>query len=136
MEPLVIYYSIFGNNEKFATKIAQDSNYDIVEFNPGTKLRVFQFFMRKKRLSKKAKNINIHKYSKLKIFGPIWAAKPAPAIIKLLENIGLKEKIVSCFFTYGQDYGTTENQVKDIIETNGGICAEISFRNIDKEKEI
>ena len=134
METIVIYYSILGHNEKLATQIAQDSNYDIVEFNPGTILRVFQFFMRKKHLGKKARKFDIQKYDKLIIYGPIWAAKPAPAIIKLLENIKLKEKNVSCVFTYTQDYGDTENLVKEIIDTYGGICTEINFRNIAKKK--
>ncbi len=135
MDTLVVYYSIFGNNEGIATNIAQVYNYDIMEFNPGTFFRVFQFFMRKKRLAKKAKQIDIKKCTNLIICGPIWAGKPAPAIIKLLENIGIKNKNISCNFTYTQDYGETETQIKDLITTNGGNPQEIIFWNIANKKD-
>jgi flavodoxin len=130
VDTLVIYYSIFGNNEGIATNIAQENNYDIIEFNPGTMLRVFQFFLRKKRLAKKAKQINTEKYSNLIICGPIWAGKPAPAMIKLLENIGIEKKNISCNFTYTQNYGETEVQVAELISKNGGTTKEIVFWNI------
>ena len=135
MDTLVVYYSIFGNNKGIATNIAQANNYDIVEFNPGTIFRVFQFFMRKKRLAKKAKQIDITNYNNLIICGPIWGAKPAPAIIKLLENVGIENKNISCNFTYGQDYGETESQITDLITINGGNCQEIIFWNIDNKTD-
>ena len=135
MDTLVVYYSIFGNNKGIATNIAQANNYDIVEFNPGTFFRVFQFFMRKKRLAKKAKQIDITNYNNLIICGPIWGAKPAPAIIKLLENIGIKDKNISCNFTYGQDYGETESQISDLITNNGGNSQEIIFWNISNKDD-
>jgi len=135
MDTLVVYYSIFGNNKGIATNIAQANNYDIIEFNPGTIFRVFQFFMRKKRLAKKAKQIDIENYNNLIISGPIWAAKPAPAIIKLLENIGIKDKNISCNFTYTQDYGETESQISDLITINGGNSQEIIFWNIANKSD-
>lgn len=130
METLVVYYSIFGHNKGIATRIAQTNNYDIMEFNPGTMLRVFQFFFRKKRLAKKAKHISTENYSNLIICGPIWAGKPAPAIIKLLENVGFENKNVICNFTYTQNYGETEAQVAELISKKGGISEEIVFWNI------
>jgi flavodoxin len=135
MDTLVVYYSLFGNNEGIATNIAQVNNYDIVEFNPGTMLRVFQFFVRKKRLAKKAKQLDIEKYNSLIVCGPIWGGKPAPAIIKLLENIGINNKNVSCNFTYTQDYGETETQIANLISNNGGISKEIVFWNIRNETD-
>lgn len=135
MDTLVVYYSIFGNNKGIATNIAQVNNYDIVEFNPGTVFRVFQFFVRKKRLAKKARKIDIKNYNNLIICGPIWAGKPAPAIIKLLENIGLQNKKIRCNFTYTQDYSETESQVTDLITKNGGIPDEIVFWNIKNESD-
>lgn len=134
MNPIIIYFSILGNNKRIATEIANKNNYDIIEFAPGTMFRVFQLFMRKIRLVKKAKELDIQKYENLIICGPIWANKPAPAFIKLLETLELKEKNVSCYFTYGQDYGDTENLVKEIIESKGGNSEEISFSNISKKE--
>lgn len=135
MDTLVVYYSIFGNNEGIATNIAQVNNYDIVEFNPGTMLRVFQFFVRKRRLAKKAKQIDIEKYNHLIVCGPIWGGKPAPAVIKLIENIGIRNKNVSCNFTYTQDYGETKTQIAELIAKNGGESQGIVFWNIRNEVE-
>jgi len=135
MNTLVIYYSLFGNNESIATNIAQTNNYDILEFDPGSIFRVFQFFVRKKRLAKKAKQINTEKYTDIIICGPIWAGKPAPAIIKLLENIDLKNKKVTCNFTYTQDYGETESQIEDLIVENQGNFQEIILWNISNETD-
>lgn len=135
MNTLIIYYSIFGNSKGIATNIAQVNNYDIVEFNPGTIFRVFQFFMRKKRLIKKAKKLEIRNYDSLIVCGPIWAGKPAPAIIKLLENIGIKNKNISCNFTYTQDYGETETQITELISENGGNPQDIIFWDITNKKD-
>jgi len=133
MNTLVIYYSLFGNNESIATNIAQTNNYDILEFDPGSIFRVFQFFVRKKRLAKKARQINTEKYNDIIICGPIWAGKPAPAIIKLLENIDLKNKKVTCNFTYTQDYGETESEIEDLIVKNQGNFQGIILWNIRNE---
>ncbi len=61
MSTIIIYFSILGNNKRIATEIANKNNYDIIEFAPGTIFRVFQLFMRKKRLVKKAKTLDIQK---------------------------------------------------------------------------
>jgi len=134
MDSIIIFYSLLGHNEEIATNFARESNFDIIEFSPGSKLRVFQFFVGKRRLSKKAREIDIQNYNKILIYGPIWAGKPAPAILKLLENINLKEKEVSCSFTYTQDYGNSENLVKETIKNSGGICIAINFQTISEEK--
>ena len=135
IDTLVVYYSLFGHNKGIATNIAQENNYDIIEFDPGSLLRVFQFLGGKKRLGKKAKEIDITSYENLIVCGPIWAGKPAPAVIKLLENIGIQNKNVSCNFTYTQDYGKTEAQIAELISKNGGKSEEIVFWNIRDEEE-
>ena len=123
-----------GNNKKIASEIANRNNYEIIEFAPGTMFRVFQLFMRKKRLVKKAKELDIQKYDNLIICGPIWANKPAPAIIKLLETLELNGKNVSCYFTYSRKYVNTEDLVKEIIESRGGNSKEIIFKDISKKE--
>ncbi|MFW9820878.1 MAG: flavodoxin family protein [Candidatus Thorarchaeota archaeon] len=135
MDTLVVYYSLFGHNMSIAMDIAQENNYDVVEFNPGSILRVFQFFGRNKRLGKKAKQIDFSNYENLIVCGPIWAGKPAPAVIKLLEHIGIQNKNVSCNFTYTQDYGKTEAQITELISKYGGTPEEIVFWNIRENEE-
>ena len=134
MSTIIIYFSMLGNNKRIASEIANKNNYEIIEFAPGTMFRVFQLFIRKKRLVKKAKELDIQKYDNLIICGPIWANKPAPAIIKLLETLELNGKNVSCYFTYGRKYVNTEDLVKEIIESRGGNSKEIIFNNISKKE--
>ena len=82
-----------------------------------------------------AQKIATEKYNNLIVCGPIWAGKPAPAVIKLLENLGIKNKNISCNFTYTQDYGETEAQIAELITRNGGISDEIVFWNIRSEEK-
>ena len=68
------------------------------------------------------------------ICGPIWARKPAPAIQKLLENLDLKGKTVSCNFTYTQDYRNTENSVRTRIQEKSGVVKEIIFHIVSESR--
>ena len=136
MDKIGIYFSILGNNRRIASEMAEKENYDFIEFAPGNILRVFQFFSGKKRLVKKAQKLNpqIENFNNIILHGPIWAAKPAPAIMKLIENLNLTGKSVSCHFTYTQDYGATEEMVKEVISSKGAQINEITFTNISKKK--
>ena len=135
MNNLTIYYSIFGNNKKIASEIANSDGSELIEFAPGSFFRVFSFFWGKKRLFKKASTIDTESYSQINICGPIWAGKPAPAVMKLLEALNLDGKMVTCHFTYTQDYTDTETIVKDMVKNNGGNLANIEFIKIKEEKE-
>ena len=136
MSKIVLYYSILGHNRSIAGEIAEKERCEIREFAPGNLLRVFQFFIGKKKLAKKAKQVNmeIQYHDELIICGPIWARKPAPAMQKLLENLDLKGKTVSCNFTYTQDYGDTEDRVRTMIQEKSGIVKEITFKMVSESK--
>jgi len=136
MPKIVLYYSLLGHNRSIAEEIAEKENCEVKEFAPGNLLRVFQFFMRKKKLAKKAKKINleIENHDDLIICGPIWGGKPAPAILKLLENLDLNGKNVSCTFTYTQDYGDTEDMIKNMIQEKSGNVKEITFKIVSESK--
>jgi hypothetical protein len=66
--------------------------------------------------------------------GPIWGGKPAPAVMKLLENLDFNQKSVSCHFTYTQNYGETEKLVNNLIINKGGMVNIIEFHKISKER--
>ena len=59
MSKVVLYYSLLGHNRAIAEEIAEKENCDIIEFAPGNLLRVFQFFSGKRKLTKKAKQVNM-----------------------------------------------------------------------------
>jgi len=137
MSKIVLYYSLLGHNRAIAEKIAEREKCEIKEFAPGNLLRVFQISIRKKKLAKKAIKLNteIEYHDDLIICGPIWARKPAPAMQKLLENLNLEGKNVSCNFTYTQDYGDTENIVRTLIQEKSGVVKEIIFHIVSESRE-
>ena len=135
MNSIIIYFSLLGHNRRIAEEIAEKENSDLLEFASGSIFRGFQYLMGKKRLAKKAKKINVDvaNYNEIIICGPIWGGKPAPAINALLKNLDMKGKNVSCYMTYSQDYGNSEDIIKDLIQINSGEVQEIKFNKISKE---
>lgn len=136
MEGIVIYFSIFENNKNIAERLAENKNFELYEFSPGSIMRVFQFFFGKKKLKKRAQELNsiISKYNTIIICGPIWAAKPAPAIDALTEELNLENKNIEFHFTYTQDYGNTKENIEELIEKKLATLEDIIFTNISKKK--
>jgi len=135
MTSIVIYYSLLGHNRTIAEEIAELRKCEILEFAPGSILRVFQFFMRHKKLRKKAQEVDLSDYNEIIICGPIWAGKPAPAIKYLLESLDLKGKVVRFHFTFTQNYGNTEGNIRGLMEKKGADLKLIKFKNISKHKD-
>lgn len=133
MKSIVIYYSLLGHNRDMAEKIAKNENIDILEFAPGTIMRVFQFSLFHKRLKKKAKKVDVSDFDEILICGPIWGAKPAAAIKFLIETLDLKGKTVKTYLTFTQDYGETEMMIRELIEEKGATLVDIQFKNISKK---
>lgn len=137
MNSIIIYFSLLGHNRRIAEEIAENENCDLLEFASGSIFRVFQYLMGEKRLAKKAKKVNLDvaNYNEIIICGPIWGGKPAPAINALLDNLDMKGKNVSCYITYTQDYGDSEEIIKNYIEKNNGKVIEIKFTKISKKEK-
>lgn len=95
MATIVLFFTLLDHNRRIAQEIAENKKCELLEFAPGSILRGFQFFMGKKKLAKKAKemNENLTNYEELIICGPIWGRKPAPAVNALLENLNIEGKI-------------------------------------------
>jgi len=138
MTRLIIFFSLTGNNKRIAEEIAQNEKCDIFEFSPGNMLRVFQFFSRRKKLAKKARELNntIVNHDELIILGPIWARKPAPAVQVLLKNLDLKGKKIRCYLTYSDNYKDSEAIINELISHNSGKLEEIKFIEIPKKVKL
>jgi len=132
MKSIVIFFTLLGHNREIAEEIADKNKSEILEFAPGRVWRVFQFFWGKKKLKKKARQIDVSDYEEVIICGPIWAGKPAPAVQKLIEVLDLKGKAVKTYFTFTQDYGETEDFIKDQMKEKGANLVDIQFRSIAK----
>jgi len=133
MKKIIIYFSLLGHNREIAERMAEQENCEAKEFSPGNKLRVFQIIGGKKRLRKRARQMEgeVLIFDEIIICGPIWANKPAPAIRSLLKYLTLEGKTVSCYMTYTQDYRKSEEIIKNMIEEQSGIVKEIAFKNIE-----
>lgn len=133
MKSIVIYYTLLGHNRELAEELAQKEGSEILEFVPGSIMRVFQFFTRHGKLRKKAKVVDVSEYEEVIICGPIWAGKPAAAIKYLLNSLDLDGKNIKIYFTYTQDYGDTEHTIRNLMKQKGADLKEISFKNIAKK---
>lgn len=133
MKKIIIYFSLLGHNREIAEKMAEQEKCKVKEFSPGNILRVFQFFGSKKRLRKKARRMDeeLLAFDEIVICGPIWADRPARAIKSLLKYLTLEGKTVSCYMTYTQGYGKSEEIMKNMIEEQSGIVEEIVFKNVE-----
>jgi hypothetical protein len=132
MSKLIVFFSLSGNNREIAKERAEKENCQIIEFSPGGYLRVFQFFF-KRGLKRKAKKIDAGNYDELIIYGPIWAGKPAPAIMALLKNLDLEGKSVECQFSHTGNLGETEEITNEIIKERNGTINNISFYQINEK---
>jgi len=130
MRGIVIYCSVFGNNRETAEKTAKSKKYDIIEFFPGGKARIFLSFFTAGKLRKMAKAMNLIKYDNVVLCGPVWAGKPCPALMALLKNLDLNGKNVSCLMTYSTDHGHSEKIARQEILKNKGKIKEIRFRKV------
>ncbi|NHJ47501.1 MAG: hypothetical protein FK733_06925 [Asgard group archaeon] len=134
MNKLIIFFSLMGHNQDFANKMVEKEKIDIMEFSPGGKLRVFQFFS-KRKLARRAKKIDTSNYDELILFGPIWAGKPAPALMALLQNLEIDGKAVECHITHTGNYGETEKLVKDIITSRNATLKGVNLNLVAEKTE-
>ena len=131
MSKLVIYFSLSGNNRKFAKELAEKEKLDIIEFTHGGNLRVVSHFMFKGRLAKKAKKIDTSNYNELVIFGPIWGDKPAPAVSALLENLEITGKNIECHITQTMDKtDIAEEIIRNTIAERKGTLKKLEFTKV------
>ena len=128
MSKLIIYFSLTGNNRRFAKELAKKENLDILEFTHGGSLRVVFHFMFKGRLARKAKKIDISNYDEIIIFGPIWGDKPAPAVSALLENLEIAGKNIECHISHTMDkIDVAEEIIKNTIAERNGTLKKLDF---------
>ncbi|MBD3198316.1 MAG: hypothetical protein GF317_24920 [Candidatus Lokiarchaeota archaeon] len=137
MNGIVIYFSLLGNNEQLAQTLAQQKSYEIREFSPGSLLRVFQYFLGKKKLRQKAKILNeeIEQYEKVIICGPIWGGTLAPALEILLKKLDLKTKKLRLYLTFTESYEGLEKSLDEINKSNHLNIQEIEYIKITNENK-
>ncbi|MBE6493981.1 MAG: flavodoxin [Methanosphaera stadtmanae] len=144
MTDLVIYYSRSGNTKKIARIIKKEVNADIIEIKDKTRrvgtlgfLKGIMDSIRNQDTKIEPSFIDVSKYDLIYIGSPVWASKPAPAIIQLLHNTDFTGKKVITFDSMMASGGeATINFMNEIVESQGGrVIKSFSIMNNQDLKE-
>lgn len=107
MKALVVYFSVTGNTQFVAQKIAEELGADLCEVKDKTYQKGASLFLRGglASLRKKTSEIEVSKsadeYDFLIVGSPVWTGKVAPAIRTFLGKNNFSNKQLACFVTLG-----------------------------------
>ena len=143
MKNLVCYYSLEGNTEFIAKKIADKTESDLLKIKPvneinnsGFKKYLIGGFQTifKHRPELQDYYISDKRYDLLFIGTPVWAGSITPPIRSFLHSNSLKAKKIILFSTYKSSEGRAFTQMKSFLNEDS-IVDEIGFSNVLKEKD-
>lgn len=128
MKTAVIYYSLEGNTEFIAKKIAEKTQGDMIKLVPEKNYptgKISKFFWGGKSVmfgeKPKLKNtpIDVESYDRIFIGTPIWAGKFTPPINTFLNTCKIRGKDIILFACHGGG-GADKcfNKMKDILKDN------------------
>jgi len=128
MESIVLYYSRTKKTSKAANTLADEVSADIIEINdlkgrlgPLNYITASADAMREIKTNIKPSTVDLNKYGLIYIGTPVWAGKPAPAIITLIDECNFQGKDVILFATLGGSGGRkTIDRMREKIEVRGG----------------
>jgi len=128
METIVLYYSRTKKTSEAAKTLAEEVSADIIEIEdlknrlgPLNYITASADAMREIKTNIKPSMIDISKYGLIYIGTPVWAGKPAPAIITLIDKCNFQGKDVILFATLGGSGGRkTIDRMREKIEVRGG----------------
>ena len=143
MTSLVIYYSRSGKTREVAEVIKEEKNADIVEIKEKSNRSGALGFIkgavdsvRNAKTEITPTTVDLSGYDTVYIGTPVWASKPAPAIIKLIENCNFNGVKVITFATMMSSGGDkTVKTMNDSIKIKGGEVLK-SFSIITKGTDI
>lgn len=128
MKTIILYYSRTGKTAEAAKTLAKELEADIIEMKD-LKSRnstlnyinasVDAFRENKTKIS--PSSVDLSPYSMVYVGTPVWAGKPSPAIISLIDKCNFQGKDVILFATLGgSGGGKTIERMKEKIEVRGG----------------
>ena len=128
MKTTILYYSRTKKTSKVAKTLANELSTDIVEIKdlkdrsgPLKYINASIDAMRENKTNIEPPTVDINKYGLVYIGTPVWAGKPAPAIITLIDKCDLRGKDVILFATLGGSGGKkTIERMREKIEVRGG----------------
>ena len=128
MKTLVIYYSLTGNTEIAAKKIAEELKADlrkVEDLKPYGKVSVYftggfsALFEKNGKI--KPVDFNLKEYGRIFIGSPVWGGRPVPAINTFISNADFSDKEVVTFVTMGgKNPGKSIGKMGSKITSRGG----------------
>ena len=145
MNSLVIYYSRTSKTAKVAHTLARELESDLIEIKDSKNRKNFLNYLnatidafRENKTETYPKKIDLSPYGLVYIGTPVWAGKPAPAIVSLIDNCNFQGKDVILFSTMGRSGGEgTIERMREKIELRGGriitsFCIKTGGKNISE----
>ncbi len=128
MKTIVLYYSRTKKTSKAAKILAEEVSADIIEiedlknrFGPLNYVKASADAMREIKTNIKPATVDVSEYGLVYIGTPVWAGKPSPAIITLIDKCNFQGKDVILFATLGGSGGRkTIDRMREKIEVRGG----------------
>ncbi len=128
MKTVIFYYSRTRKTAKVAKTIAEEIKADSIEIiDLKDRMGAINYLssiidaLRENKTSIKPNEFDLSEYGLVYIGSPTWAAKPAPAILTMIDMCDLKDKDVILFTTMGSS-GSEKviERMKEKIEARGG----------------
>ncbi|MEG3224082.1 MAG: flavodoxin [Methanobacteriales archaeon Met13] len=128
MKTVILFYSRTRKTALVARTLASEVGADLLEVTdlvdrtgPLNYLKSSVDAVRENKTKIKPENIDLTSYGLIYIGGPTWAAKPAPAIITLIDQCHLQGKDVILFATMGSRGGRQViERMREKTEARGG----------------
>jgi flavodoxin len=128
MKTIVIYYSRTKKTAEAAKTLAEELGADIIEVQDlKARKGALNYInasieaVREIKTKINPKTIDLSQYGLVYIGTPVWASKPSPAIISLIDKCNFHGKDVILFATLGgSGGGKTIERMKEKIEVRGG----------------
>ena len=128
MKTVILYYSRTRKTAKVAKTLAEEIQADTIEImDLKDRMGVINYVtssvdaIRENKTKIKPNNFDLAEYGLIYIGTPTWAAKPAPAIITMIDKCDLKGKDVILFSTMGSSGGLKAvERMREKIEARGG----------------
>ena len=128
MKTIILYYSRTNKTASIANALAKEISADIVEIEdlkkrsgPLNYINASMDAMRENKTTIKPPTVDLSDYGLVYVGTPVWAGKPAPAIITLIDKCNFQGKDVILFATLGGSGGkNTILRMKEKVEVRGG----------------
>lgn len=143
MKTLIIYYSQGGTTEIISQVLAYNLKLDIVKIRDmksrsGLKNKLIAPFdaYRENKTTIDPPTIDLSNYDLIYIGTPVWASKPTPAILTIIDSIDLKGKDTILFATMSATGGdSTIERMEEKVKSRGGrVIGSFTIKTKDKSK--